>query len=613
MSSEVPFRALFALTMVFGFAVTEGFASKSGFFPLSLMFFAAMFIQAKLFGDRYMSQDRYLQKDLESPRGFFLRGFFVDRFAPEAAEGDFLSVVQSIKTTTLIRLGYAAILAGLYLIYNRTGGFNFQLTTFLSALAIVVTVPVATPSHFMFPLSISALAVMAAALRASPPPTWYVLIYVLLLFITLARHNIQALHWSYLKPDATLAGSATIKNAFTSWLLFIFILLVVNWIFPTRSLFDDPAFKTLQKINKRGRLNVGGGQGRTGYGSSTSDEGGESSSAGSQGRPSNGAPQGATRRGQAMSPAEAQVEQRRAELQREVQNLERETQATLNPNHREKLYEQKREAQKALDELPPPPAPQAQPSASTAQSGESGEASSSGEQAAGPPPTESSQTAAQPAGTGPAGAPSVAGQTNQSTGSSARQTAGDGKNGPGAGASGGVNGKPLPGDKAQARPTPPDPKKQFLSDEALKKLYNILKFAGLIAAVLTAAGFLLNLRKKPKSEEEAKKAVILEETKKQVRQELAKLREVRLSPREEILKKYQLFLRFMDAIQHGKPEHTPPTPYSREVSLAFPKLGSDIETINTTFCDTLYGSKQVDSERLQTFNKSIQAVFTGIR
>src|SRR5690349_17852650 len=112
------------------------------------------------------------------------------------------------------------------------------------------------------------------------------------------------------------------------------------------------------------------------------------------------------------------------------------------------------------------------------------------------------------------------------------------------------------------------------------------------------------MKKEGRSEDEKKKTELAEETKKEVRQELSRLKEVKLTPRQEILKKYLLFLRFMAAIQHGKEDCTPPTRYKIAVSIVFPNLEKEFETINDTFCATLYGFQDVEVTHLRAFNSS---------
>ncbi|MEQ1875328.1 MAG: hypothetical protein ABL958_01690 [Bdellovibrionia bacterium] len=631
------FMASFMSTMICGYAVSETVGGGTAFFPLLLILILGLAGQANLYGIKFMMHDRWLQPDLHSRKGFFLRGVMIDPQIPEKQESEFLSHVQSMKSMIFIRAGYV-VLTGIFLwIYSRKGGFALNLSTFLHYLSILLILPMATPAHFFAPLSLNALAVMASVFRLPFGPL--TALYIVLLFTTLALHHYQNIYWSHGNAAEPTAARG-FRHALKSSLLFFLILLIVNWLIPNMDPINDPVYKALQKLNKRTpKIDAGNagltkksgetkteGDGQTGEGGEGIGAGknpqnmqlgklpnpdanqgakGEISSGGEFGGPGN--------RDRTANPDSLARQSEAQRLKDKIADLQRKADAERSPSGKADAVQEIKEAVHEAGEQ------DANTKMTDGQLEEKLEQLR--KQYEQSPPTSdreklakdinqaskeknnriSERKAKSPEGAG--GLDSKAGETGGGSGEGSGEMRA-GATPPGAAPKQAGKAPPSP-----QKPPPPPP------EDVLKKYYTLLKALGVVLAIFLAVLFVVKLLRKKDvddDEEESNKKT-LEETKRSVRGDLKKLNAVKLTARQEVLKKYHLFLRFMAAVEHAREEHVPPTLYANEVSSTFPALGSDIERINSIFCETLYGDREVSETALKTYNSSINAVFANFR
>ena len=81
-----------------------------------------------------------------------------------------------------------------------------------------------------------------------------------------------------------------------------------------------------------------------------------------------------------------------------------------------------------------------------------------------------------------------------------------------------------------------------------------------------------------------------------------------LSPREEVIATYQVFLKVMDAAGHGRQTFLPPDHYCFSMNEVFPTLGKDFHRITDVFSETLYGERNVQPPALGEFRLSFKEV-----
>lgn len=85
--------------------------------------------------------------------------------------------------------------------------------------------------------------------------------------------------------------------------------------------------------------------------------------------------------------------------------------------------------------------------------------------------------------------------------------------------------------------------------------------------------------------------------------EYRKIVKKRLTPEEEVVKTYNIFLELMDGKDIGKPQHLPTTEYTENLIKKIPNMQTDLNFLNEVFCDTLFAKKN-PAENIKLFRQS---------
>jgi hypothetical protein len=598
MSPQLFFYMIFGSVMFFGVGITESAATH---LLLAGILAIAVFFQTQIFSQTFMGQDRYFDLDLQGRKKFFLRGLEIDTFLPEDKESDFLSEINGRKYTWAIRLGYL-IGFGIFLYFMTSNPRNTpSLSTYLHVFGILLMIPMATPAHFLVPLTLNSGAVVAFYMRQPSPPLIPLAVYSFFLIASLGSHSTFHWHWSALGAgNAKIRAGLLTRFRFSSAILFLSILFTVNWLLPNKlPLNEEPVFKELQKLNKsfskvsnlprelaqtlvkgnkpsRGAgMNRSSGEERDSKNPLNKENGQNNRSARDLPMPDSKGPgqnESDGKQSQENAIAEAtqtssSSTQKASGSQSDLKTAETKSLKDEIQKHQEILNtssdpKQKADSQEALNLLAQKMKDRGTPTRTVAEQ-------------------HSNADSHDPIG------------TRGKTESGPAHKVGDPKD----------QSAPEPSAFGKQKP----PSAPLLSEDLLKKIYQIAKFLFALGMVILAAALVLNLKKKPGKPE--KKVVALNETKRRlVKDALQELKKTKLSARDEIIKKYQLFLKFMETLQHGRADSTPPTHYYRHLGAVYPKLHPDFKVITDTFCDTLYGHKAVEAHHLSSFNRSLDTI-----
>ncbi len=119
---------------------------------------------------------------------------------------------------------------------------------------------------------------------------------------------------------------------------------------------------------------------------------------------------------------------------------------------------------------------------------------------------------------------------------------------------------------------------------------------------------LLPFAQKETSPNEAKPQRVDKKRRARIYDQLHELQKAKLTPEQEVIKKYQLFLETMAAVELGKDPSLPPTDYYRELSKNLPTMEKDFSNITNIFCDVLYGLKKTNGQVLQNYRASVDRI-----
>jgi hypothetical protein len=95
----------------------------------------------------------------------------------------------------------------------------------------------------------------------------------------------------------------------------------------------------------------------------------------------------------------------------------------------------------------------------------------------------------------------------------------------------------------------------------------------------------------------------------EILRELARINGARLSQREEIVARYNLFLMIMEAADSPKLPHVPPSEYQRSLKYVYPVLEPQTRLITEVFSDSFYGELSVEAPRFKDYRRAVSAVF----
>ncbi len=159
-------------------------------------------------------------------------------------------------------------------------------------------------------------------------------------------------------------------------------------------------------------------------------------------------------------------------------------------------------------------------------------------------------------------------------------------------------------------PKPPE----FISEEMLRKVVRFLKPLFLILSVLLIALFIRKIRAKhdpSKLEENAKKKLSRVE-KRTLWQDLREIERAGLSVSEEVVARYQHFLKAMAGVNCAKPESLPPAEFREYICGTFPKLSGPFSTLTDVFCDVFYGERDLDGAGLGRFRADHRRILKSL-
>ena len=135
----------------------------------------------------------------------------------------------------------------------------------------------------------------------------------------------------------------------------------------------------------------------------------------------------------------------------------------------------------------------------------------------------------------------------------------------------------------------------------LKPLVIILA-AALVYYFITSLYRKVNLKSNPKRKMTRQERNAMEEM-------LHHLDQQKLSVREEIIKKYHLFVDFMKLTDHPKRDFVSALNYYEELEPKYPQLKPEMEYMTYAFCDVLYGDKDLQNSELVEYRKSVARLF----
>lgn len=150
---------------------------------------------------------------------------------------------------------------------------------------------------------------------------------------------------------------------------------------------------------------------------------------------------------------------------------------------------------------------------------------------------------------------------------------------------------------------PEVPKLNVDTQKIFKVLEGLFYFVGVIAIFLLIQ-FLLKALRKPKPED------AIEEPKERSREDILRLkRELQnleradLTPSEEIIQRYNFFLKLLDGTPHAHPQYLPAKDYEAYLTEVTPNLRKALYFVTEKFCDHYYAGEAVDLLLLQDYRK----------
>lgn len=168
---------------------------------------------------------------------------------------------------------------------------------------------------------------------------------------------------------------------------------------------------------------------------------------------------------------------------------------------------------------------------------------------------------------------------------------------------------PSPSPSPSPSPTPtaaPEPSKP-----SPDPLVRWLKLGGqILLALLVAYAVLswlrkLGLRRDPRR---GAKKKLSKKTRRQILAAIDEIAALKLSPEEEVIRRYTIALKVLDAANRGREPYLPPVDYSRRMSELFPPLSVQFGVLCETFCDAFYGKLKITPAQLKEYRAAFQEV-----
>lgn len=122
--------------------------------------------------------------------------------------------------------------------------------------------------------------------------------------------------------------------------------------------------------------------------------------------------------------------------------------------------------------------------------------------------------------------------------------------------------------------------------------------------------FMLFTKFAEKPREETKPAGRLNrDEKRALMTELKAMQERPLSPAEEVVRRYHLFLKMMELVQYPRSREITPIRFADDVVVRFPHLKKPVPFLSEIFCQVFYGKLEVNGETLKEFRDQFRLVF----
>ncbi|MCB0384010.1 MAG: DUF4129 domain-containing protein, partial [Bdellovibrionales bacterium] len=171
------------------------------------------------------------------------------------------------------------------------------------------------------------------------------------------------------------------------------------------------------------------------------------------------------------------------------------------------------------------------------------------------------------------------------------------------------------GSKNGNLPSLPPLTREQRQEKARLKVEQALKFLenAAVAFLYLAAVYLLYIlfvKFSDRQKDETKPVGRLNrDDRKSLASELRQMRARPLSPQEEVVKSYHLFLRVMEMVQYPRAQEVTPTNFAQEVVRHFPRLRDPVPYVSEVFCQVFYGKREVESGTLEQFRGHFKKVF----
>jgi hypothetical protein len=153
--------------------------------------------------------------------------------------------------------------------------------------------------------------------------------------------------------------------------------------------------------------------------------------------------------------------------------------------------------------------------------------------------------------------------------------------------------------------------KPLINEILLNNILNAIKSLIIITLIILILGFLLRYFTKTPIEN-LKRVDEIKELISTFTKEITALKKIELSPRDEIIKYYELFYLFIKGRHYPESEAPPPTELFHQIESTYSPINNQLKTITDIFCQTVYGKYEVQDQQLKAFRNSINIVFKRI-
>jgi hypothetical protein len=632
------FIATYVSVLILGAFLSEASVSLANAGVSVFCFLLAWALHYYLFRVDYMRSDVSTSSRLPGiSQKIYFKGSELDTFEHEDRERDFLSLVAGPKREIFYRLAYILVACVYGVLMSKEPRAQFTLSSAVQLLAAFSLIPICSLSHFVLPLVISAIAVIISVMKSAGSmdamPIFGLVVWLCLLVVTISIHRALVRNVSTL-IEPRKAFEFETKQGFLATGVILSLVLFFHWIIPDRleapKIPDEALIEVAEKLNtaaakwapRKSTTSTEASHGSESEKPPGSDSeevlqnleqklsdqdkrllrhmkeqkslkslagepGAEKGSQLGQLPETKGGNEAAMPSGTQSS--EADTRDMKEKL-RKIGEQSASSQMTEKKSDGQKMTDaQKAELEGALkEELETAKKDMtAEEIKEIVENQAAKEGSPSGADAG------AGTAAGAKEASGEKGSSSIPGQPENLKGEVAQKA--DQK------------AEQRPDDKPPDKP-PEKPPEKLLTEDQIKMLVRLFKFVLAMCVVGLFLKILLPYTQKPKAPEEDKPQRASKQKRSLIYRQLQDLAKIKLSPQEEVIKKYQIFLETMDSVELGKHPSLPPTHYLADLVKDLPSLRQDFETITYAFCDVLYGEKKPEPERLRDYRNSVDRV-----